>query len=88
MSASSVPGSGGYYGGDYWNGDLGHTVTFQTGAAVGTSIAFYSLLLDGDGNTVNTTLFDNVWTLAANGTLTSRRAAAGKRRCQPAAGCC
>jgi hypothetical protein len=45
-------------------------VPFTTGAAVGTSIAFYALLLDEDGITVNTTAFGSLWTLAADGTLT------------------
>src|SRR5262245_9103959 len=69
-SGLSHPGDAGYWGGDYWNGDIGHTVPFFTDAAVGTSLAFYSLLLDADGTNVNTTAFANVWTLAANGTLT------------------
>jgi hypothetical protein len=69
-SGISRPGDAGYWAGDYWNGDIGHTLPFFTDAAVGTSLAFYSLLLDTDGNTVNTSLLANVWTLAANGTLT------------------
>ena len=38
LSALSHTGSGGYYNGEYWGGDIGHTVPFQTGATVGTSL--------------------------------------------------
>ena len=70
LSAVSLPGSSGYYDGDYWGGNIGLTVPFQTGATVGTSVSFYSLILDDDGTTVNRAQFANKWTLAADGTLT------------------
>jgi len=69
-SSVSHSGDAGYWGGENWNGNIGNTVPFTTGAAVGTSIAFYALLLDEDGFAVNTTAFSSMWTLAADGTLT------------------
>jgi hypothetical protein len=70
VSALSHPGSGGYYDGENWGGDIGFTVPFQTGATVGTDLAFHTLILDEDGTTVNRTTLTNKWNIAADGTIT------------------
>jgi hypothetical protein len=75
LSALSHAGSGGYYDGEFWGGDIGFTVPFQTGEAVGIEIAAYALLLGEDGFTVNTVHFDNSFLLAADGTFTYGSAA-------------
>jgi hypothetical protein len=70
-SGLSHPGDSGYWGDtDYWNGNLGNTTPFSTQATVGSSLAFFALLLNEGGETVDTVQFANVWTLAANGMLT------------------
>jgi len=69
LSAISHPGSSGYYDGEFWGGDIGFTVPFQTGTAVGTQLTFYTLILAADGFSVTTTQLTNKWTLAADGTL-------------------
>src|SRR5262245_43885165 len=53
VSALSHPGSSGYYDGEFWGGDIGFTVPFQTGATVGTELVAWSLLLAEDGFAVN-----------------------------------
>jgi hypothetical protein len=71
LSAVSLPGSPGYYDGEYWGGNIGLTVPFQTGATVGAPVSFYLLVLDEDGVTVNRTLVSKSWILRADGTLTN-----------------
>jgi hypothetical protein len=80
LSAVSHPGSGGYYDGDNWGGDIGFTVPFQTGATVGTDVAFYTLVLAADGFNVTSTKLGGKWNLAANGTLDLHCAAGHRRR--------
>jgi hypothetical protein len=75
LSALSHPGSSGYYDGDNWGGDIGFTVPFQTGDAVGIEIAAYALVLAPDGTTVSTVHFDNSFLLAADGTFSYGSAA-------------
>jgi hypothetical protein len=71
LSALSHPGSGGYYDGDNWGGDIGFTVPFQTGETVGLELAAYALLLGEDGITVNTFRFGE-FELASDGTFSTR----------------
>jgi len=68
LSALSHPGSSGYYDGEFWGGDIGFTVPFQTGSTVGTELLAWSLLLDEDGFTVNSTSYGS-FLLDADGTF-------------------
>jgi hypothetical protein len=58
------------WAGDYWNGDIGHTLPFFTDAAVGTSLRVLLAAARQRRRDGQHDLLTNVWTLAANGTLT------------------
>ncbi|MEL7447961.1 MAG: hypothetical protein AAFN78_02060 [Pseudomonadota bacterium] len=63
--------SSGYYGNPAtFNETLGSIASFNTGAGIGDSLAFYSLVISNDtGGTLGVNQFASSWTLALNGDL-------------------